>query len=353
MKKIQFALFFALCALLPQSCDKTPVNPIVEVDYEEILVSVTDKVIVPTYDNLFQKSTALLNTLNALLAAQSQANLDAARQAWRDARIPWEQSEGFLYGPVETLGLDPAIDSWPVNQADLEAVLNSSDALTKTYIDGQDGTLKGFHTIEYLLFGLEGNKQVGDFTPRQFEYLVACAQSLQGACQALRDNWTGGSVSFGQTFKTAGKAGNAAYPSQKSAIQEMLNGLVTIADEVANGKINEPYAQQDLLLEESRFSANSKADFADNMRSIQNIYTGIYASATGKGLSDVIKAKDATLDTQVRQQIADAIAAIEAIEGTFTTAIFNAKPSVEKARDEVRDLQELLQNQVYVVVDGL
>ena len=353
MHKLFFALILAFCAFLPQSCDKTIIDSNDKPNYEEILISVTDQVIVPTYESLSQKSTILVNALSALLAIQTQANLIAAQQAWRDARIPWEQSEGFLYGPVETLGIDPSIDSWPVNQADLEAVLNSSDALTKSYIDGQEGTLKGFHTIEYLLFGLNSNKQVNDFTPRQFEYLAACAQSLEGACQKLRLNWTGGTVNFGQTFKAAGKSGNAAYPSQKSALQEILNGLITIADEVANGKINEPFSQQDLLLEESRFSANSKADFADNIRSIHNIYFGNFEGNLSKGLSEVIKAKNAELDTQVRKQIIDAIEAIELIEGPFTMAIFNAKPSVEHARDEVRNLQDLLQNQVFGVIDGL
>lgn len=352
MQKHLIPLLLAGTLLLP-SCDKTTDDPTGTDDYSTILISVTDEVIVPTYENLSQKSSILLNTLNTLLNNPSQANLVAAQQAWRDARVPWELSEGFLYGPVETLGIDPSIDSWPVNQADLEAVLNSSDALTKSYIDGQEGTLKGFHTIEYLLFGLNSNKQVDDFTPRQFEYLAACAQSLEGACQKLRENWTGGTVNFGQTFKTAGHTTNAAYPSQKSALQEILNGLITIADEVANGKINDPYTQQDLLLEESRFSANSKADFADNIRSIQNVYTGQYAGVTGKGLSELVKAKNAALDAQVRLQIAAAIEAIEAIEGTFTSAIFNAKPSVENARTEVRNLQELLQNQVFSVVDQL
>ncbi len=353
MHKFLTSLFLASILLALSSCDKNTDDPTETDDYSAIIISVTDEVIVPTYENLSQKSTILVNTLNTLLGNPTQANLVAAQQAWRDARVPWELSEGFLYGPVETLGIDPSIDSWPVNQADLEAVLNSSDALTKSYIDGQEGTLKGFHTIEYLLFGLNTNKQVEDFTPRQFEYLAACAQSLEGACQKLRENWTGGTVNFGQTFKTAGQSTNAAYPSQKSALQEILNGLITIADEVANGKINDPYTQQDLLLEESRFSANSKADFADNIRSIQNVYTGQYSGVTGKGLSELVNAKDPALDAQIRQQIAAAIAAIESIEGTFTSAIFNAKPSVENARTEVRNLQELLQNQVFSVIDRL
>ncbi|MCB0527395.1 MAG: hypothetical protein KDC61_01560 [Saprospiraceae bacterium] len=352
MKKY-FFLLILLTGLVPQSCEKSTVDPGDTTDYSEVLIAITDQVIIPTYTDLYDRSQALVNTLDALLANQTIANLESARQAWRDARIPWEQSEGFLYGPVETLGLDPSIDSWPVNQADLDAVLNSSDVLTKSYLDGQEGTLKGFHTLEYLLFGPNGNKQVGDFTPRQFEYLVACAQSLQGACEALRDNWTGGQVNFGQVFRTAGQNSNVVYPSQKSALQEIVNGLITIADEVANGKINEPFSQEDLTLEESRFSANSKADFADNIRSIRNIYLGDYPAAEDKGLYLVIEAKNPALDTKVRQQIDEAIQAIEAIEGTFTTAIFNSKTSVQNAQNKVRNLQETLQNEVYPVIDQL
>ena len=350
MKKY-FLFSLAVCFL--QACNPDPVDPTLNTDYSDILLNVTDQVIIPTYDDLYQKSTTLMSTLNTLQLTPTSANLSAAQQAWRDARIPWEQSEGFLYGPVETLGFDPAIDSWPVNQFDLDAVLNSSDALTKAYLDAQEGTIKGFHTLEYLLFGAISNKQIGDFTPRQFEYLLATAQSLQGVCQNLRDNWTGGVTDFANTFKTAGNNGNAAYPSQKSALQEILNGCIVIADEVANGKIYAPFSQEDLMLEESRFSANSKADFADNIRSIKNIYTGLYTNASGKGLSSVIKTKNLTLDTKVRQQIEDAINAIIAIEGTFTSAIFNAKPSVANAQNKVRDLQETLQNEVYPVVDGL
>lgn len=345
-------LYLALAVFALNACNSDSVDPVDNTDYSDVLINVTDQVIIPTYLDLYQKSTALMNTLNTLRTSPSSANLDAARQAWRDARIPWEQSEGFLYGPVETLGLDPSIDSWPVNQFDLDAVLNSGDPITKEYLDTQEGTIKGFHTLEYLLFGASSNKQIGDFTPRQFEYLLATAQSLQGACESLHNNWVGGTTNFGLTFKTAGK-NNTAYPSQKSALQEIVNGCVTIADEVANGKINEPFAQEDLTLEESRFSANSKADFADNIRSIKNIYTGIYTNASGQGLSSVIQARNAALDAKVRQQIEDAIAAITAIEGTFTSAIFNAKPSVTYAQTKVRTLQETLQNEVFTVINGL
>jgi hypothetical protein len=98
----------------------------------------------------------------------------------------------------------------------------------------------------------------------------------------------------------AGQTGESIYPSQKSALQEIVNGLIVIADEVANGKINDPFSQQDITLEESRFSANSKADFADNIRSIQNVYLGTFQNTTGTGITSIIKSKNEALDASVR-----------------------------------------------------
>ncbi len=322
-------------------------------DHSQVLQNLGTDVVLATYAEMDAKSQALLARLTALEAAPSAANLESARQAWREARVPWEQSEGFLYGPVDQQGIDPAIDSWPVNQPDLDAVLSSSNALTKAYIDGLDGTLKGFHTIEYLIFGSSGDKAFSDFTPRQFEYLRACAESLNGAIHQLYTAWNPAGGNYVANITGAGKPGNTVYPSQKAALEEIVNGLVTIADEVANGKINDPFSQQNVNLEESRFSANSKADFADNIRSIRNAYTGVFKNASGLGISSIIAAKDADLDAKTRQQIDAAIAAIEAIPGTFTTAIFEAKPSVENAQQKVRDLQQTLESGVLPIISNL
>ncbi len=341
--------FFSLSLLI--SCKDDPVNP--DKSYDDQLQNIASDVILKTYQSLADKSTLMAGVLQGMENNPSAQFLDAARQAWRDAREPWEQSEGFLFGPVDQQGIDPAIDSWPVNETDLDAVLNGAQPLTKSYIDGLDGTLKGFHTIEYLLFGVDGTKRIGDFTPRQFEYLTACSESLSGATQQLYNSWKPDGENFIKNIIDAGKAGESIYPSQKSALQEILNGMITIADEVANGKINDPFVQQNVTLEESRFSANSKQDFADNIISIQNAYTGNYLDQNGTGISFIIKEKNATLDTKVKQQIQEAINAILAIEGTFTSAIFNAPQSVQLAQTKVRDLQQTLEGEVLPIITGL
>lgn len=351
MQKTTFFIISLIVVLSAASCDKEPVTT--TTDYQNVLTNISNDVILSTYQELFDKTQALVNTLVILESDQALANLDAAKQAWRDARVPWEQSEGFLFGPVDQQGIDPAIDSWPVNEPDLDAVLNSAAILDKAYIDGLEGTLKGFHTIEYLLFGADANKPISAFTPRQFEYLAACGASLHGATQQLYYAWKPDQQNFIANVINAGKAGNTVYPSQKSALQEIVNGMVTIADEVANGKISDPFSQQNLTLEESRFSANSKRDFADNIRSIKNAYLGTYKNATGLGLTNIIATQNSATDAKTKQQIDDAIFAIESIQGTFTTAIFNAPESVQNAQQKVRDLQQTLESEVLPIISNL
>lgn len=349
MKKVLLCLL-AASSLLP-ACQKDDPTP-GATDVTAELDAIGQTVILGTYQQLDDKAGALVERLSALETSPGSPNLDAARQAWRDARLPWEQAEGFLFGPVDQQGIDPAIDSWPVNQVDLDNVLNSGSALTKEYIDAQEGTVKGFHTIEYLIFGATGAKTVGDFTPREFEYLRACAQSLKGETAKLVQAWSPAGGDFLKNIRQAGTAASI-YPSQKAALQEVVNGMVTIADEVANGKINDPFTQQNVTLEESRFSANSKADFADNIRSIRNIYFGTTNGTIGQSLSQLAASRQPALDTKVKEQLQAAILAIENIPGTFTTAIFDAPGAVQDAQNKVRLLQETLQGEVLNFVQTL
>lgn len=327
-------------------------NTTIVADYSEHISNGTNNVIIKTYANLNTAAGVLETALATLQTIQTVQNLESSRQAWRDARKPWEQSEGFLFGPVDQQGLDPAMDSWPVNVIDLNGVLTNGTALTKTYIDGLDGTLKGFHTMEYLLWGTNGDKQIGDFTAREFEYLSTCAQSLKGVTNQLHNAWITSGENYAANLLSAG-SGNQVYPSQKAVLQEFVNGMITIADEVANGKINDPFSQQDPTLEESRFSANSKTDFADNIRSIFNIYTGSISGANAASVSSVMQEKNAALDSKVRSQISAAISAIESIPGTFTTAISLYPQEVQNAQNKVRDLLTTLQGDLLNQVNGL
>ena len=247
--------------LVTSACNEDTAAPAAGFDATAMLADVPTKVILATYQDLEAKAVALRTAVNTFNGAPTDPNLTAALDAWRAARRPWEQAEGFLFGPVETQGIDPAIDSWPVNRVDLDAVLASAATLNQAYIDGLEGTLKGFHTIEYLLFGTTGTKVAADFTAREREYLVGSTASLAAAVTTLRAAWDPAGGNYAHTVSSAGAAGNAVYISQSAAMQELINGMIVICDEVANGKISGPFDQQDRSLEESQFSNNSNRGF--------------------------------------------------------------------------------------------
>lgn len=323
----------------------------------QIIKDFADQVVVPTYTLLNTRAEALVTAVNALAAAPSEAGLTAAQDAWKATRVPWEQSEGFLFGPVDSAGIDPAIDSWPVERAELDSVIASSDTLTVTYVASLDVNKKGFHAVEYLLFGPGNSKKVEDFTEREFAYLTAAAGELQANTEVLVKGWTeglDGGQPYREVFVTAGEAGNTVYPSLDAAAQEIIEGMVAILDEVAQGKIGDPYSEQDTLLVESQFAFNSLTDFKDNIRSVQNAYLGkVDATGTsGRGLTTFVAAQDPALDTRVRAEITASLDALNAIAEPFRDAITDPAqaPKIENAQATILSLMETLEGDVKALI---
>jgi putative iron-regulated protein len=344
MPRVYLALLTAaLIALV--GCDDAEPDPTDDFEAGPTLENVASDVITATYTDLRTEADALLAAVEALQATTTEASLDAARARWRAARAPWEQSEGFLFGPVDTEGLDPSLDSWPVNEQDLNAVLASGDALTPAYVAGLEATLGGFHTVEYLLFGTDGAKPASAFTARELAYLVAATTVLRDDAAALETAWLPSGEAFATELVEAGQAGSV-YVSQRAAVLELVEGMVTIADEVGSGKMGGPFGDQSTLEEESRFSDNSLADFADNIRSVHHVYTGDLAGATGPGVDALVAERDAALDARVKVETDAAIAAIEAIPVPFGEAIFSHPTEVQAAIDAVLRLGDTLEGPV-------
>ena len=83
----------------------------------------------PTYTNLVSTTTALRQAIVALSNNPSTNAFKNAANLWIEAREPWETSEAFLFGPVADLGLDPNMDSWPLDVDAIKIVSDGVDAL--------------------------------------------------------------------------------------------------------------------------------------------------------------------------------------------------------------------------------
>jgi putative iron-regulated protein len=312
---------------------------------QQVIQNYARNVIFNTYIDLVEQTKLLRAAILELQLETTTKNLHQAQNAWRNARRPWEQSEAFLFGPAETLDLDPALDSWPINATDIKNVVDSDTPLTTETVSAFEPTLKGFHVIEYLLFGNNNNKVASELTARELAYMIAAATALTNDAQALADAWNPNAGNFLAEFSKAG-AGSATYPSLASAVQEMLEGMIGIADEVGTGKLSRPLAGRDPSLTESQFSANSITDFINNIRSIRNVYTGTYLLSEGPGLNALVKSINPALDEAINNQIEKTIAAIYAIPQPFTESIISNADSVQTAINEAKNLVALLIDQL-------
>lgn len=126
-----------------------------------IVDNYVEQVVLPTYAELAQRNDLLYSAVAALAKTPSTANFKAAAEAWLAAREPWETSEAFLFGPVAELGLDPNMDSWPLDADAIKNILTSGDfsgmEWSGEYDEENSGieaaqNVRGYHTLEFLLF---------------------------------------------------------------------------------------------------------------------------------------------------------------------------------------------------------
>jgi hypothetical protein len=88
------------------------------------------------------------------------------------------------------------------------------------------------------------------------------------------------------------------------------------------------------------------------------VYLGTYGSSgNGNGLSSVVVAKNTSLDTKIKTQISEAIAAIQAIGGnanvTYSTALSTDRASVEAAQMKVKTLETTLRTELVTLISNL
>ena len=128
---------------------------------EPVVKNYVEAVVLPTYKDLKAKTIELEQAITTLTSNPTNDNFKAACNKWLEAREPWETSEAFLFGPVADNGLDPNMDSWPLDQEGIANLLKSGkwDELewSGEFDEDNEGiataqSLRGFHTLEYLLF---------------------------------------------------------------------------------------------------------------------------------------------------------------------------------------------------------
>lgn len=344
--------------LLSSSCNNTAAtnntSQAVSPDTTTLVVShFADQVVIPTYQQLVQEAGELSKAVNGFVENPTEATLKTAQNAWVATRTPWERSEAFAFGPAESLGYDGDLDDWPVNETDVIAVINSQDEINVELVKKLQTTQKGFHTIEYLLFGLDHQKTAQDFSERELKLLQNLTIAFNESANNLTKSWAegvNGNPAYREVLATAGTNNNPAYPTAQAAVEEIIQGMLGCLDEVANEKIGKPLETKDHLTFESRFSQNSLNDFKDNLKSVENAYLGqISGTETqSNSISALVAQKNPELDQKIKQELKAAIESINAVPNPIETTIKNPETTAKltSAKSAILTLFTTLETQL-------
>ena len=316
------------------------------------------------------KNSALYQAVVAFGDAPSDANFKAICDAWLTAREPWESSEAFLFGPVADYGLDPNMDSWPLDQEAIVKLLESQQwndmKWTGDYDEDDEAiaaaqNVRGFHTLEFLAFR-DGqartlNDKAADGEAANAVYnagnATAWAQYMRNTAQLLVDDVTTLCDAWNNGYAEKFKSHNGGdFTSGLSCVEQLIDGCIDIAGEVGQAKIGDPYdlyvsgkTNEALYAVESWYSWHSRDDYTNNIYSIRNAYYGsLDGSINDNSLSKLVAKYNPELDADVKAAIDAAAKAIQAIPQPFRNNI-NSKEAAE-AMEACAELGDILENEL-------
>ena len=369
-----------------------------ETAIQQVAKQYVESVVYTTYTNLANATDDLYELLDDAKdkyrkATLTQADIDKVCTKFLEARSFWEASEAFLYGPATTFGIDPHIDTWPLD-LDALAISLSNSAQVANLDNGDDGIayagaklgqeLLGFHGIEFIIFrdgknrtlaSLQANETDEAFAGKtvtgeqELIYAVAVAGDLRDKCFQLEVAWRGETVSkahqerveeceyetqignlyYGENILSAKKAGSTYATWQAVLIAIFDSGCSNICAEVANTKIGNAWSGEDINYIESPYSKQSFQDFYENISSIKNsLYGGIDLSTPDtNSLMTLVQKNDATLASKLSTRIDAALKALDTCrKGAAFVDIINSgtkDANVQKAIDAINDLDDALQ----------
>jgi len=305
------------------------------------------------YEDALTTAKALDAATDALIANPSEATLAAAREAWKASRPSYQQTEAFRFGNPIVDEWEGKVNAWPLDEGLIDYVDASygteSDenglytaniiANSKITIDGAEvdaaeitpaflqDTLQeaggieanvatGYHAIEFLLWGQDlhgteagaGERPFTDYSTeanakRRGQYLDAATDLLVTDLEEMVANWQEG--------------GAARTALAEQGIATILTGMGSLSfGELAGERMKLGLLLHDPEEEHDCFSDNTYISHLYDAVGIQNVYLGKYTRVDGSvvegpSISELIAAKDAAVDTELKALLADTIAKME------------------------------------------
>ena len=371
--KNKFTLLLLTCIIPLVSCDKNKDDNIEQ--FKKEALTQYSKIVLASYDDSYNTAVLLKQTIDAFLAAPSEAGFQACKVAWLAARVPYNQTDAFRFygGPIDDAdGPEGFLNAWPVDESFIDYVQGNPNAgiinnpgaqpvISKQLLIGlnelfsEASIFTGYHAIEFLLWGQDlsnsgpGTRPYTDYITgsggtaanqdRRGKYLQVATELLLENLNQVRQEWQP----------------DAAYPQEllnSNPIKESI-GLVFLGlkeftrNELAGERMFVAIDTKDQEHEHSCFSDDTTNDLRNNLKGVKNVYFGTYkkvdgSTLSGRSFSDLAETIDRSKADATRAAFVDAEAKVNAIPAPFDQTIVNNAASVTVAIDALRTLSDRL-----------
>lgn len=335
------ALSTALLAAAPALADKAAVLD----NYADIALA--------KYSDSLTTAQALQTAVNTLIDTPSPEALEAAKQAWLHARVPYQQTEVYRFGNAIVDDWEGKVNAWPLDEglidyvdpsyggatdeneyAVLNVIANPSFALSGEAVDATEITPEllasqlheadevesnvatGYHAIEFLLWGQDlnghgpgagarpwtdyatGDSCTGGNCDRRGDYLKAATDLLVSDLDWMVAQW-----------QDQGDARTELMTDETAGIAAILTGMGSLSyGEQAGERMKLGVLLNDPEEEHDCFSDNTYNSHFYDAKGIRNVYLGSYTSidgtvVSGESLSSLVAAADSAVDSELRAKL--------------------------------------------------
>ncbi|MEO5326259.1 imelysin family protein [Mesorhizobium sp. CC13] len=334
-----------------------------ETDPKAVIATYAD-IALAKYEDSLVTAKALDAAVEALIAKPSEETMKAAREAWKAARIPYQQTEVYRFGNAIVDDWEGRVNAWPLDEGLIDyvdksygtesdenslytanVIANASIEINGQKVDASkitpeflSGTLQeaggieanvatGYHAIEFLLWGQDlngtgpgaGNRPYTDYDAanctggncdRRGQYLAAATDLLVADLEEMVGNW-----------KADGAARKALVDGDpKAGISTILTGMGSLSyGELAGERMKLGLLLHDPEEEHDCFSDNTHISHLYDAVGIRNAYLGSYkridgSTVEGPSVSGLVKEADAALDQELGGKLDATVARMEAIK---------------------------------------
>lgn len=358
-----------------------------QANLDRLLVSYTNMA-QAAYQDALDSALKLQKAVDTLVADPTEANLEAARAAYKAARKPYAQTEIFRFDEgfvskndqrkiANTDEWEAQVNAWPLDEALIDYVsadyqgeynnkanIINSDSITvgnlkqdtKTItpellakmneIGGSEANVTtGYHTIEFLLWGQDtngvgegaGNRPASDYSTSPTGSCTSgdtvnpdakvCerrGQYLMAATQLLVDDLTAMTREWQPEVDNTLRA-DILSRKDGNALRQILYQMGSLAlGELASERMQVAFVTGSTEDENECFSDLTHLSFANNARGIQNIFDGSYKSLGGKSVGGY-GLKQYLIDSNHKAEADKLAADFKKVEDAFNTIVNNAE----------------------------